>query len=369
MSPVGSGQRVGSVNGRVGQWSGRVRPVKPVNYNKPHFESSPRAGAARGVTYQPRFKFLNGGELDFNSAESLTAPPPTRTAVYGDKDDTVGIGTTPGTRCYVLGTVETFLKALPSAGIFTETTTKVNGTVSELIQSISTHDLVAPAFLIPFVFSIFCIFIGVFLAKKDDPSPGVTGLSLESFKDNSNSDYHNTNSAGIPDAEGNVHWNFQKESSRLLAFALVGLSFPAVTGIMAGSNRSAFLKDTQHSIPVGTLAATLTTTGLCLVFVLLFGAVATRDKLLTDRLLTDTIAWPFPAIIHIGIIPSTLGAVLQSLTGAPRLLAAISNDDILPVLNYFKVADGSEPYMATLFTSFICMGCVIIGNLDLIHHL
>ncbi|KAB2051299.1 hypothetical protein ES319_A12G046200v1 [Gossypium barbadense] len=282
---------------------------------------------------------------------------------------------------YVLGAVETFLKALPSAGIFTETTTKVNGTVSEPIQSISTHDLqiygivvtiilcfivfggvkminrVAPAFLIPVLFSIFCIFIGIFLAKKDDPAPGVTGLSLESFKDNWSSDYKNTNSAGIPDAEGNVHWNFH---------ALVGLFFPAVTGIMAGSNRSASLKDTQRSIPIGTLAATLTTTGLYLVSVLLFGAVATRDKLLTDRLLTATIAWPFPAIIHIGIILSTLGAALQSLTGAPRLLAAISNDDILPVLNYFKVAEGSEPYMATLFTAFICMGCVIIGNLDLI---
>ncbi|XP_040964275.1 cation-chloride cotransporter 1 isoform X2 [Gossypium raimondii] len=222
---------------------------------------------------------------------------------------------------YVLGAVETFLKALPSAGIFTETTTKVNGTVSEPIQT------------------------------------GVTGLSLESFKDNWSSDYKNTNSAGIPDAEGNVHWNFH---------ALVGLFFPAVTGIMAGSNRSASLEDTQRSIPIGTLAATLTTTGLYLVSVLLFGAVATRDKLLTDRLLTATIAWPFPAIIHIGIILSTLGAALQSLTGAPRLLAAISNDDILPVLNYFKVAEGSEPYMATLFTAFICMGCVIIGNLDLI---
>lgn len=84
------------------------------------------------------------------------------------------------------------------------------------------------------------------------------------------------------------------------------------------------------------------------------------------RLLTATIAWPFPAIVHIGIILSTLGAALQSLTGAPRLLAAIANDDILPVLNSFKVAEGNEPHVATLFTAFICVGCVIIGNLDLI---
>ncbi|XVE48510.1 hypothetical protein DITRI_Ditri01bG0007600 [Diplodiscus trichospermus] len=314
---------------------------------------------------------------------------------------------------YVLGAVETFLKAVPAAGIFTdfeafvkgcvwsladnlvvyETTTKVNGTVSKPVLSISTHDLqiygivvtiilclivfggvkiinrVAPAFLVPVLFSVFCILIGVFLAKKDDPehkrnmlivmfdTAGVTGLSLKSFKDNWSSDYQNTNDAGIPDADGKVEWNFN---------ALVGLFFPAVTGIMAGSNRSASLKDTQRSIPIGTLAATLTTSGLYLVSVFLLGAVATRDKLLTDRLLTATIAWPFPSIIQIGIILSTLGAALQSLTGAPRLLAAIANDDILPVLNYFKVADGSEPYTANLFTAIICMGCVIIGNLDLI---
>lgn len=65
--------------------------------------------------------------------------------------------------------------------------------------------------------------------------------------------------------------------------ALVGLFFPAVTGIMAGSNRSASLKDTQKSIPIGTLAATLTTTLLYLISVLFFGALATREELLTDR--------------------------------------------------------------------------------------
>ncbi|KAG7012559.1 Cation-chloride cotransporter 1 [Cucurbita argyrosperma subsp. argyrosperma] len=282
---------------------------------------------------------------------------------------------------YVLGAVETFLDAVPSAGIFRETVTKVNGSTVEPIQSPSSHDLqvygiivtiflcfivfggvkminrVAPAFLIPVLFSVVCIFLGIFLAKKNDPADGVTGLSMDTFKENWSSDYQMTNSAGIPDPQGNVYWNFN---------ALVGLFFPAVTGIMAGSNRSASLKDTQRSIPMGTLFATLLTTILYLVSVLLFGALATRKRLLTDRLFTATVAWPFPAIIYVGIILSTLGAALQSLTGAPRLLAAIANDNILPILNYFKVEDGCEPYFATLFTAILCIGCVIIGNLDLI---
>ncbi|XP_071722484.1 cation-chloride cotransporter 1-like isoform X3 [Rutidosis leptorrhynchoides] len=283
---------------------------------------------------------------------------------------------------YVLGAVETFLKAVPAAGIFRETVTQLkNGTSVEPIETPSSHDLqiygivitillcfivfggvkminrVAPAFLIPVLFSVVCIFIGVFCARKDYPATGITGLSLESFKNNWASDYQFTNNAGIPAADGKVYWNFN---------ALVGLFFPSVTGIMAGSNRSASLKDTQRSIPIGTLAATLSTTALYIISVLFFGALATRDKLLTDRMLTATIAWPVPAIVYIGIILSTLGAALQSLTGAPRLLAAIANDDILPILNYFKVADGREPYLATLFTAFLCICCVIIGNLDLI---
>ncbi|KAL3632325.1 Protein ccc1 [Castilleja foliolosa] len=285
---------------------------------------------------------------------------------------------------YVLGAVETFLNAIPAAGIFrdTETFVRVNGTdTAQSITSPSLHDLqvygiivtiilcfivfggvkminrVAPAFLIPVVFSLFCIFVGIFLARENYPADGITGLSLKSFKANWGSAYQMTNNAGIPDPKGNIYWSFN---------ALVGLFFPAVTGIMAGSNRSASLKDTQRSIPIGTLAATLSTSVLYLVTVLFFGALATREKLLTDRLLTATVAWPVPAIIYIGIILSTLGAALQSLTGAPRLLAAIANDDILPVLNYFKVADGSEPHIATLFTAFLCIGCVVIGNLDLI---
>ncbi|CAK9156100.1 unnamed protein product [Ilex paraguariensis] len=135
---------------------------------------------------------------------------------------------------YVLGAVETFLNAVPSAGIFRETVTKVNGTaVAEPISSPSLHDLqiygivvtiilcfivfggvkiinrVAPAFLVPVLFSLFSIFIGILLARKDHPADGITGVSLKSFKENWSSDYQTTNNAGIPDPEGKIYWNFK----------------------------------------------------------------------------------------------------------------------------------------------------------------
>jgi potassium/chloride transporter 4/5/6 len=68
---------------------------------------------------------------------------------------------------------------------------------------------VAPAFLVPVLLSIFCIFIGIFLAKTDDPDNGITGLRLKSFKDNWGSAYQMTNDAGIPDPTGGTYWSFK----------------------------------------------------------------------------------------------------------------------------------------------------------------
>ena len=38
---------------------------------------------------------------------------------------------------------------------------------------------------------------------------GITGLSLDTFKDNWGPGYQNTNEAGVPDPEGTVYWNFK----------------------------------------------------------------------------------------------------------------------------------------------------------------
>jgi len=59
---------------------------------------------------------------------------------------------------------------------------------------------------------------------------------------------------------------------------LVGIFFPSVTGIMAGSNRSGDLRDAQKSIPIGTIGAILTTSTVYLSAVMLFAG--TVDNLL-----------------------------------------------------------------------------------------
>uniref|UniRef100_A0A8C5H776 Solute carrier family 12 member 7-like n=1 Tax=Gouania willdenowi TaxID=441366 RepID=A0A8C5H776_GOUWI len=117
---------------------------------------------------------------------------------------------------------------------------------------------------------------------------------------------------------------------------LVGIYFPSVTGIMAGSNRSGDLRDAQKSIPVGTILAIATTSFIYVTCVVLFGAcidgVLLRDKFgdsVKGNLVIGTLSWPSPWVIVIGSFFSCCGAGLQSLTGAPRLLQAIARDGIV----------------------------------------
>ncbi|XP_044038986.1 solute carrier family 12 member 6-like isoform X4 [Siniperca chuatsi] len=155
---------------------------------------------------------------------------------------------------------------------------------------------------------------------------------------------------------------------------LVGIFFPSVTGIMAGSNRSGDLKDAQRSIPIGTILAILTTSFVYLSSVVLFGAcidgVVLRDKFgdsVKGNLVVGTLAWPTPWVIVIGSFFSTCGAGLQSLTGAPRLLQAIAKDNIIPFLRVFGHGKANgEPTWALLLTALIAELGILIASLDLV---
>ncbi|XP_058499527.1 solute carrier family 12 member 5b isoform X2 [Solea solea] len=153
---------------------------------------------------------------------------------------------------------------------------------------------------------------------------------------------------------------------------LVGIYFPSVTGIMAGSNRSGDLRDAQKSIPIGTIAAITTTSAVYMSCVVLFGAciegVVLRDKFgegVSGNLVIGTLAWPSPWVIVFGSFFSTCGAGLQSLTGAPRLLQAIARDGIIPFLRVFGHGKANgEPTWALLLTASICEIGIIIASLD-----
>lgn len=72
---------------------------------------------------------------------------------------------------------------------------------------------------------------------------------------------------------------------------LIGIFFPSVTGIMAGSNRSGDLADAQKSIPIGTIGAILTTSTVYLSCVFLFAG--TVDNLLLRDKVRNNLPFKF----------------------------------------------------------------------------
>jgi amino acid transporter len=166
---------------------------------------------------------------------------------------------------------------------------------------------------------------------------------------------------------GNDPSNFFVHSDSVTSFViLVGIFFPSVTGIMAGSNRSGDLKDPSKSIPTGTISAILTTTFIYVTAVLLFSSHV-DNLLLNDKfgrslgggLLVSKLAWPSKWIVVIGAFLSTIGAALQSLVGAPKILTAVASDQVIPMLYW-----ATNPTWALFATWVLCQVSVLIGTLD-----
>ncbi|XP_038224156.1 solute carrier family 12 member 4 isoform X1 [Dermochelys coriacea] len=180
-------------------------------------------------------------------------------------------------------------------------------------------------------------------------------------------------SVDVPGLKSNLHLYVFADIATSFT-VLVGIFFPSVTGIMAGSNRSGDLKDAQKSIPVGTILAIVTTSLVYFSSVLLFGAciegVVLRDKYgdaVNKNLVVGTLSWPSPWVIVIGSFFSTCGAGLQSLTGAPRLLQAIAKDNIIPFLWVFGHGKANgEPTWALLLTALIAELGILIASLDMV---
>uniref|UniRef100_A0A6Q2YZZ5 Solute carrier family 12 member 7b n=1 Tax=Esox lucius TaxID=8010 RepID=A0A6Q2YZZ5_ESOLU len=210
---------------------------------------------------------------------------------------------------------------------------------------------------------------------------GIPGLTSGVIRDNMWGDYgpngmlvEKKDQLSVPALDTSQDINMPYVANDITTFftLLVGIYFPSVTGIMAGSNRSGDLRDAQKSIPIGTIMAIATTTFIYISSVVLFGAciegVVLRDKFgdsVKGNLVIGILAWPSPWVIVIGSFFSCCGAGLQSLTGAPRLLQAIARDGIVPFLQVFGHGKANgEPTWALLLTAGICEIGILIASLD-----
>ena len=144
--------------------------------------------------------------------------------------------------------------------------------------------------------------------------------------------------------------------------------FPAVTGIMAGVNMSGDLKDPAKSIPRGTFLAVGAGYIIYMTLPIILASRADAATLVSNPLIMQQIAFWGGAIL-LGVWGATLSSAVGSLLGAPRVLQALTQDNVLPrQLAFLGKGSGPEqiPRGATIFTAIITLILVYGGNLNAI---
>jgi solute carrier family 12 sodium/potassium/chloride transporter 2 len=142
--------------------------------------------------------------------------------------------------------------------------------------------------------------------------------------------------------------------------------FPAVTGIMAGVNMSGELSTPRKSIPQGTLWAVGITAIIYLGLVFIASVLATPQELVSDYYVFINRAIWEPIVIA-GLLGATFSSALSSMVGAPRILLALGQKNILPKSPFFsKVSSSGEPRNAIYFTMLVVVISLLLRDLNAI---
>ncbi len=153
-------------------------------------------------------------------------------------------------------------------------------------------------------------------------------------------------------------------------FLVFAICFPAFTGMTAGVGLSGDLQNPKKSIPIGTLAATLTGMVVYIALAYKLAISATPEALGGDQLIMSRIALWGP-IIPIGLAAATISSALGSALVAPRTLQALAMDRILPSLPMNRwLAQGkgetNEPVNASALVFAIAIVFVAMGNVNFV---
>ena len=161
---------------------------------------------------------------------------------------------------------------------------------------------------------------------------------------------------------GSVENDF-KGSSFWIVFAVF---FPAVTGVMAGANMSGDLTNPRKSIPVGTISSVILTTIIYISLIFVAAVIATPDELAKNyNVFIDKSL--FGPIVLAGLLGATLSSALGSFVGAPRILLALGEKNILPKSQKLaKTSKNGEPFNAMIITAVIVLFGISLRNLNTI---
>jgi solute carrier family 12 (sodium/potassium/chloride transporter), member 2 len=157
-------------------------------------------------------------------------------------------------------------------------------------------------------------------------------------------------------------------SSTVSFWKVFAVFFPAVTGIMAGVNMSGDLKDPARSIPKGTFIAVGVGYIVYMTVPIILARSASSATLIENPLIMQQIAFWGGAIL-LGVWGATLSSAVGSLLGAPRVLQALTKDEVIPrQFAFLGKTSGNEqiPRAATIFTIILTLILVYLGNLNTI---
>jgi amino acid transporter len=169
-------------------------------------------------------------------------------------------------------------------------------------------------------------------------------------------------SFAILNRQGMIHtpqvWGSFQDGNFWQIFAVF---FPAVTGVLAGVNMSGDLKDPRESIPKGTLYAVAVSFAIYVLLAYWLARVASPGELVNNlTIMVDKAA--FGPAVQAGILAATFSSALTSLVGAPRLLQALSEQQILPNGHWLAtLTQNGEPRNAMLVTGVLAIGTLFFG--------
>lgn len=175
----------------------------------------------------------------------------------------------------------------------------------------------------------------------------------------------------IESAEGvafaaNSNFGFFNKDQFFIIFAIC---FPAFTGMTAGVGLSGDLRNPGKSIPLGTMAGTLTGLIVYILVIWKLAASASPVDLVGDQLVMTRIALWGSIVIPIGLAASTSSSAMGSMMVAPRTLQAIAHDNTFPIpkLNAFLAkgkGENNEPFNASIFSFAIALVFILLGDVN-----
>ena len=176
----------------------------------------------------------------------------------------------------------------------------------------------------------------------------------------------------VNDLNFNVEWfgtypgSIEDSFSGTSFWVVFAVFFPAVTGVMAGANMSGDLTNPRKSIPLGTLSSVVLTTIVYLTLIFVAAFLASPVELVRDYNFFIDNALYGPLVLA-GLLGATLSSALGSFVGAPRILLALGQKNILPRSDKLaKTSSKGEPLNAMFVTAAIVLFGISLRNLNTI---